>query len=131
MTAGNKAVGWRQLREFAGVDVSKSFVLSWRMEGETVLIDVDRHLLPEHPFYEKPRPKEKVCIRPAVIEFAYCEALQHDGSDTENISDVAAGIGHGAIETLRRRADGHYELQGDFGNVVIDAERPLLRLKGP
>lgn len=120
MTAGNKAVGWRQLREFAGVDVSKSFVLSWRMEGETLLIDVDLHLLPEHPFYEKPRPAEKVCIRPAIIEFRYCDSVS---TDIEK-------LGHGAIAELTAM-DGIYTIKGEFGAITIDAERPLLRLKGP
>ena len=33
------------------------------------IVDVDLLLQPDHPFYERPRPAEKVCIRPALIEF--------------------------------------------------------------
>ncbi|MDJ0699375.1 MAG: hypothetical protein QNJ07_05920 [Woeseiaceae bacterium] len=120
MSGDSEKVDWRKLREFAGVDVSKSFVLSWRMEGETLLIDVDLFLMPDHAFYEKPRPAEKVCIRPAIVEFHYCESVSADVSR----------LGHGAISDFTAQ-DGVYELVGEFGTVRIDAERPLLRLKGP
>ena len=62
-------VSWRQLREFADVDLTQSFVLSWHLDGEMLVVDVDLYLEPEHPFYEPPRPAEKACIRPAVVEF--------------------------------------------------------------
>ena len=46
------------------------------------------------------------------------------------VPDIAATLGHGAIEGLRRIGEGRYEIRGEFGQVKIDAERPLLRLKG-
>ena len=124
MSTGDDTVEWRQLQEFASVDLSKSFALSWRMESETLVLDADVLLLPDHPFYEKPRPAEKVCIRAAVIEFPYCDAVSHDGEE----QDIDC-LKHGAIETLRAR-DGVYEIVGEFGTVRIESERPLLRLKG-
>ena len=127
MTGGS--VDWRQLREFADVDLTRSFVLSWHVDGETLKIDIDLYLTEQHAFYEKPRPAEKVCIRPAVIEFPYCEALMADTAQASEVADIAAEIPHGAIDTLRRRDNGHYEIGGEFGTVVIDAERPILRLK--
>ena len=130
----NDAVGpvdWRQLREFAGVDLTASFVLSWHFQSETLTVDVDVLLTPEHPFYEKPRPKERVCIRPAVIEFPYCESLSCSELAEAMPATIAGKLGHGAITGLRRLEDGCYEIDGEFGTVRIDAERPLLRLKGP
>jgi hypothetical protein len=44
---------------------------------------------------------------------------------------VISQLGHGAIAGLRTLADGRYEINGDFGVVLVDAERPILRLKGP
>ena len=129
MTDGT--VHWRKLREFAGVDLGRSFVLSWRVNGEALLIDVDVFLTSRHPFYEKPRPAEKVCIRPAVIEFPFCEHLAAGTAAGSEPVDIVEEIPTGAIETMRRLEDGHYEFVGDFGTVVIDAERPILRLKAP
>ena len=124
------AVDWRKLREFADVDLTQSFVLSWSVEGDSLCIEVDLFLTPEHPFYEKPRPAEKVCIRPAVIEFPHCEALTLDGDDGEDaIGAVAGRIGLGAITGLIRRDEGPFEIEGKFGRVSIDAERPILRLR--
>jgi len=52
---GNDMTGdvtdWRELREFKAVDLSKSFVLSWDTESESLLIDVDLFLCSDHAFY--------------------------------------------------------------------------------
>ena len=126
-----QATDWRKLREFAAVDLTKSFVLSWSAESETLLIDIDVFLTPEHTFFEQPRPAEKVCIRPAIIEFSYCQSLRLNSGEAGSVAEVAATIGHGAISGLSRLGDGQYEINGDFGKVSINAERPLLKLKGP
>ncbi len=126
------SVDWRKLREFSGVDLTQSFVLSWQVEGDTLCIELDLFLTPEHPFFEKPRPAEKACIRPAVVEFPYCESVSFNGSGGDESIDVVLGrIGLGAITGLIRRDEGPFELAGKFGRVSIDAERPILRLKQP
>lgn len=124
---------WRELREFNAVDLSKSFLLSWDMESESLMIDLDLYLCPEHAFYEEPRPAEKACYRPANLEFPYCSRIRSDGDrkDGQSVSDMAETLGLGAIEGLRRIGEGVYEIKGDFGQIEIEAERPLLRLKGP
>ena len=128
----NGVVDWRRLREFADVDLEASFVLSWLYESGTLYIDVDVLLLPEHAFYEKPRPKEKVCIRPAIIEFPMCEAVIVAGIDAgEDNAATVDKLDHGGIEDLRLLSDGCYEISGAFGVIRIEAERPLLRLKNP
>ncbi len=124
---------WRDLREFKAVDLSKSFVLSWDTESESLMIDLDLYLCPDHAFYEKPRPAEKACFRAALLEFPYCSAIR-SGADTgysPSVGDTAEALRLGAIEGLRRVGEGRYELMGEFGLVGIEAERPVLRLKGP
>lgn len=130
MASNTEAVGWQKLREFADVDLERSFVLSWNYEAGALLVDIDLLLLPDHPFYEKPRPAEKVCIRPALIEFPFCQAVT-TGKGDDDIAAIVASLGNGAITGMRLLADGYYEIRGDFGSVEIEAERPLLRLKGP
>ena len=131
MNDTGETTDWRKLREFAGVDLSRSFVLSWHLDTETLFVDIDLFLTPEHPFYERPRPAEKVCIRPAFIEFQFCRELRLVGRTDGDLYDTARNLDHGNIEGFRRLADGRYEMSGEFGIVFIDAERPLLRLKGP
>ena len=124
-------VDWHEFRDFAAVDLTRSFILSWVLESETLMIDIDLYLTTEHPFYEKPRPSEKACIRPAVIEFPFCDRIESDDlpADTD-AKTLASKLGHGNIEGLSRLTDGRYEISGEFGVVVLDAERPILRLKG-
>jgi len=128
----DSSTDWRVLREFAAVDLERSFVLSWEFESGVLLIDIDLFLTSAHPFYEEPRPAEKACIRAAAIEFPLCDRIESDHVTANSEQAVVAGqLGHGAIAGLRRLADGRYEINGDFGVVLIDAERPIMRLKGP
>jgi len=131
MSNQNVTAGWQQLREFAYVDLTKSFVLSWRVELGTLIVDIDLFLEPGHPFFEKPRPAEKVCIRPAWIEFPVCGGLHTGGGEGGEVVEVAEVLGHGAISDLVVQDDGRYAISGEFGTVFINAERPILRLKGP
>jgi len=126
-----EAKDWRELREFAAVDIDKSFIISWHLEAGSLMIDVDLFLTVEHPSYEEPRPAEKVCIRTAIIEFPYCEKVSVEDDKSFSMTDLVEDLGHGVIEGLRRHADGRYEINGEFGTVFIAAERPLVRLKGP
>lgn len=129
--SNDRTVDWQKLREFAGVDLLNSYVLSWGVQRGTLSIDVDLQLTSEHPFYEKPRPAEKVCIRAAIIDFPYCEGIVVDGNTVdESLTDTVSRLGIGAIEGLRRLDYGPYEIDGEFGTVLIDAERPILRLRG-
>lgn len=132
MVASNTSVDWRQLREFADVDLERSFVLSWRVDGDTLLVEVDLVLTEGHPFYEKPRPKEKVCIRAGMIEFPYCQSIRGvEEAGATAPADIVDRLGRGAISGFRRMDEGPFEISGRFGSVLIDAERPILRLRGP
>ena len=132
MTEADGATDWRKLREFAAIDLTKSFALSWELRANVLLIDADLYLLPEHAFYEEPRPAEKVCIRAAVIEFPLCDGIVAENlPNTAEPTEVVGKLMPGAISGFRRLADGRYEICGDFGVVNIDAERPFVRLKGP
>lgn len=129
----NPAVGinWRQFREFADVDLTRSFVLSWHTEGESLVIDIDLCLEASHAFFEKPRPAEKMCIRPAFIEFPFCDAVRTGDGESVEVTEIAGILRHGAIGDLSVLEDGRYAISGEFGTVFIDAERPILRLKVP
>lgn len=128
--AGDESIDWRRLREFAGIELTKSYVLSWQLDGETLRIDVDLQLDSDHPFYEKPRPAEKVCIRPGSIEFPCCDSVRSDSTDDDGaLAETVSKLALGAIHGMRRMHDGPYELTGEFGCVTIDAERPILKLQ--
>jgi hypothetical protein len=122
---------WTELREFRAVDLLQSFVLSWNAESGSLQIDLDLCLCPEHAFYERPRPKERACFRPAILEFPYCSRLVSAvfKGDGNAVSETAGKLASGKISGLRLVDDGRYEMNGAFGRVEIHAERPILRLK--
>ena len=123
---------WTELREFAAVDLTQSFVVAWETDAESLMIDLDLYLRPEHAFYEEPRPAEGACFRAAVIEFPSCTQVAKPGkTDNGTVADAIDSLKSGRIAGLRRTGDGQYEITGEFGSVDILAERPLLRLKGP
>lgn len=119
------------MREFRAVDLTESFVLCWVTESGSLRIDLDLFLCPEHTFYERPRPRERACFRPAVLEFPYCSRIESTASRgaAEMVSIIAAELTSGKISGLRLIDEGRYEISGTFGKVEIHAERPILRLK--
>ena len=121
---------WTELREFFGVDITRSFALSWQFERSSLLIDLDLYLKAEHPYYEEPRPAEKACFRAAFLEFPECTGASKAGVDAIDMDpDVISGIAPGAIAGLMRTGEGRYEISGDFGVVNISSDRPLLKIK--
>ncbi len=128
MTHGT--VDWRDLREFKAVDLTQSFILSWELDHESLVIDIDLYLQPEHAFYEEPRPAERACFRPALLEFPCCSRATNSPDDSGNfLKDAVVELGPGRVTGLKLVDDGCYVIKGAFGCVEIDAERPILRLK--
>jgi len=123
---------WTEFREFATVDLEQSFVIAWESEGQSLMIDLDVVLRPEHPFYEEPRPAEGACYRPAVIEFPTCTQITAPGIDGgDDVAEAIESLQAGRIAGFRRTGNGRYAISGEFGTVGINSERPLLRLKAP
>ena len=123
---------WRELREFKAVDLTKSFVLSWHTDSDSLLIDLDLYLCPEHAFYEKPRPAEKACFRAAHLEFPNCSRVASgaDAEDKQSVANIIPSLRNGSIDSFLRTGEGRYRMTGEFGEIEIHAERPLLKLKG-
>ena len=124
---------WTELREFNSVSLTESFVLSWAFEGDSLLVDLDLCLPPSHPLYEAPRPSEKICVRPATIEFPNCSGVSGDDrqDDPTGGESVIRQVAVGKIIGFRRTGECVYEMTGTFGTVKIRAERPILRITSP
>lgn len=127
-----KFADWTEWREFKDVDLQQSFVLSWELTNESLRVDVDLFICPNHPFYESPRPAESGCFRPAHIVFPFCsQVTEKSAQPTGDLEDAVKTLASGKIEGLRRISDGRYEMSGQFGVIYIVAERPMIRLQDP
>lgn len=121
---------WRQLREFRGVNIERSFALSSKLDNGVFRIDVDLYLEKDHPFYERPRPAEKACYRAAFLEFPECTGVSVVNSESGVESPMdGQSISPGKIHDLHRYGDGKYEMGGEFGVISIHSDRPLLKIK--
>jgi hypothetical protein len=126
----NETTNWQELREFKAVDLTQSFVLSWEANTDSLLIDVDLFLCQEHPFYERPRPSDQACFRPAHLEFPCCSAIfAAESGAGRSIAESIKHLGAGRISDLRRTGEGQYEIIGNLGVIAVSAERPMVRLK--
>ena len=84
----------------------------------------------EHAFYEAPRPAEKACFRAAHIDFPHCLRVSGVGEDADaTVQGQIRRLRGGKITGLTRTGEGRYEVSGEFGKVIIHAERPMVRLK--
>jgi hypothetical protein len=119
---------WKDLREFKGIDLTRSYVLAWTIDAGSLLVDVDLCLFAEHAFYEEPRPSEKACYRPALLEFPCCE-MATDSATHCRLADSVQKLRPGKISDLVRTGEGRYQISGEFGTIIIQAERPMVRLK--
>ncbi len=125
-----ETTSWRALREFKAVNLTESYILSWEIRTGSLLIDVDLALHPTHPLFEKPRPAEKACFRPAYIEFPHCVSITRGSSATgETLQNMTQQLNGGQIIDFCRSGEGQYEITGDFGRIAISSERPMVRLK--
>lgn len=115
---------WNELRVFSGINLERSFVLSWNKEGDELKAEMDLVLNPAHPFYETPRPAERECFRPGLVVFPQCASV--NGRQAEDVDPEQ--LNYGRIESFRELNEGCYELLGVFGRVLVESEEPTLQI---
>jgi hypothetical protein len=131
MEIKERMVEWRDMPEFAGVDLEDSWVLGWSYDrsGRRLTFELEASLWPGHPAYVVPPPSEWTCYRPAVLAF-------DDVLSVAGLWDVAAARAtvdpdgsrdYGSIEGLRREDD-VFRFTGEMGDVAVRAARVQLTL---
>ena len=115
---------WRELRTFDGINLDRSFVVSWGKEGDTITLELDLVLDRTHPFYETPRPAERECFRQGKVLFPFCSRV--NGHDTKEFDPLSLTVGR--IVELRELTEGEYEINGEFGKVIVESEEPAVEL---
>ena len=113
---------WRDMAEFNGVDLEDSFILGWRYSPSVggLLFDVEAHLGPDHPAYERPTPDEFGCYKRATLLFAAASVLGDlpEPSSVRAIRDPDGSEDYGSFDTITME-DGAYRIATDFADVVL------------
>ena len=118
---------WTQMSEFDGVDLTESYVLGWRMDGDDLRFDLDVALVPGHPAYRAPGPDERTCYRRGTLTFPSAHAvvgLERQEAVRATV-DASGERDYGNIDTFDD-ANGEFQLSGDFGDVRVKSGRPRL-----
>lgn len=123
-------VSWKEFREFRGVDLEASFLLSAATMGDTLRLEFDLVLTPEHALYETPRPAQKACVRAGTVEFPYLDSLTIDDRAVEpaDTASSLASLQPGKVASLVVTGEGNYLLTGEFGTVAFESGRPILHI---
>ena len=115
------AMDWREIPDFAHVDLEDSFVLSWNEAAHTLTFRLEASLWPGHPSYSVPKPNEHTCYKIAELVFSNTFRVEGLPSTAEVIPTLDGGgsIDYGSIDTLQLGDDGIWMICGDFGSVRI------------
>ena len=112
---------WREISDFAFIDLEDSFVLSWSEAADALIFRLEASILPGHPSYSDPKPNEHACYK--IAELAFTNTFRVEGllsmADVVPSSDADGSIDCGNIDTLERVDNGIWIICGDFGNVRI------------
>lgn len=111
---------WTELEQFRGIDLTDSFILGWRLEGQRVIFELEASIWPESEYYMPPKPGEYTCYRRATLAFKNvieCIGLPSMESAPKS-ADAAGKIDFGNIDSLQILDDG-FSVSGDFGTANI------------
>jgi hypothetical protein len=121
---------WREMPEFAGIDLEDSRIIGWRTEHGRLVVDLELRLLPDHPAYTPPLFGEPGCDRPAQLVFDTVRKV--DGLHPPLSAFTDDRDGPPRVDTLawlRREDDGSFHFDAVWGTIRVHAEALRLDLE--
>ncbi len=109
------------IKELIGIQLQDSFVLSWGMNRDSLVFDVEFSLWPEHPQYQTPKPNEWTCYQRGKLLFEGVSSQQGLLSidNVRSSTDASGELDYGNIDELEEINDGEFRICGDFGVAHI------------
>ena len=108
------------MKEFEGIDLNDSFVLSWEQIGNHIIFNLEASIWPESKHYSMPKPDEYTCYKPARLVFGGVSDVSGLSAmeNTRSTFDPDNEVDYGNIDDLVKTSEG-FLVYGDFGEVVI------------
>lgn len=114
----------------AGLLLDDTFVLAWDQSADSLTFFVLASLLPEHPEFSAPTEGDWTCYRAGLIQFRGVTSV--DGlvpqASIVPTTDASGSVDYGCIDHLSLVEPGKYRVGGEFGDVLVVAERVLVVL---
>jgi len=113
-------MNWKELKEFSGIDLNDSFVLSWNHDCNNLVFELVASIWPDSKHYEQPKNNEYTCYKPAKLSFNNFVVLSGllEMSDVTPFTDADNEKDYGNIDSLVSNDSG-YTVEGEFGEVSI------------
>lgn len=120
-----------KIHDLKNIDLWESFVLGWELKENSLCINIDAYLFPEHPSYTKPLENEWACFVNARLIFENVSELKgYNLLRKDNPAIDASGEkDYGHIEEFKYTVLGQYLFTIEFaGELSFKATRVSLEL---
>ncbi|WP_406458436.1 hypothetical protein OG782_36190 [Streptomyces sp. NBC_00876] len=116
---------------FEFVRLEDSYVLDITIHPGVLSVRLDLMLLPGHPEYGAPFPGDRACFRQATLAFSHIRDLHWtDQGVVKPAVDASGTLDFGSVDSLTRDDD-NYEVQGDWGTILLKSSIPSLSIDPP
>jgi hypothetical protein len=116
------------LHGFENVYLEDSYVLSFEVGINFLEIALDLVLTESHLLFNIPEPGFQYCYKSAFIIFNRIELLKWSNKNLRGSIDTNGEIDFGNIDSFFFE-NGHYYLEGDWGDLDIVSEPPTLKIQ--
>lgn len=104
----------------AGLVLEESYVLGVTVEPGLVCFTMDFALGSDHPKYSPPEAPASYSARTGTLIFTDVSSLTWTGQGAPPATDASGERDYGNIDSLQWD-EGHYSLEGDWGQMQVDA----------
>lgn len=109
---------WREMEEFSHMDLEDSWVTSWRVTEEELVVEVEASLWPGHPEYETPIYGNHTCYKPAQVVFPSVKLLEglRTMEEVSGTQDLDGSIDYGFMFLYEAKPH-EYWVESGFGSL--------------
>jgi hypothetical protein len=117
---------------FDGIDLEDSIVLGWTLSEGSLRVWLDVSLRSEHADYAKREAQERSCFRRGELVFSRAkDVVGLHAQQSVAPAGVEAGVpDYDTLHCLRLRGADRFYVEGEFGEVELTSDWPVLVLHG-
>ena len=116
---------------FEHVDLQGSIVLSWRIETDRLIVELEISLMPSHPQYSERMPGERSCFRRGRLVFPKIRSVSglFSMDEVQPSIDATGSPDYDTVYTLKSDDGRLFYFEGEFGEVTLECGAPRLDLE--